>query len=193
MMDQFVHDVPDFDFDRFDDWIGQIWYEEDAGLLLRAPLCTPAVGSVLTSKVVCVAGDEMLVPAEPPAPVTKDKEEEDQADVDVPSAPPMDSSPVTEAQMREVQFANEHVPVVGKEGTKLPPKNALKEKAKRTVVHTCKHAKKYHAESGDLLSCPCSWIPPAQGKGESTADYQVRLTEFNKARSGKARKLNIRL
>jgi hypothetical protein len=179
MIDQFVGDIPDFDFDRFEDWIGQIWYERDAGLLLRAPLCTPAVGSVLTSKVVCVAANEMVVPAEPLDPAAKGKEEADTGRVAGNDAAPVeeleDSSSVTEEQVREVSFAEKHVPRVNEKGIKLDPKST-----KKVARQPKPDAKPFDRNRPDL------WEAPKNASPE-------RMAEWSKLRAKVAKKLGIKL
>jgi len=186
MMDQFVQDIPEFDFDRFEDWIGQIWYERDAGLLLRAPLCTPAVGSVLTSKVVCVAGDEMLVPASPPDPAAKGKEEEGDSHVvgndGEESSSQEDGVSATEAQLAEVQAAEQKVPVVNDKGLKVVPKASVVRLQKQTPA---KRQPKVDAKPFDK-NRPDLWEAPKNATPE-------RLAEWSKLRAKVAKKLGVKL
>lgn len=183
MIEQFTESIPDFDFDRFEDWIGQIWYERDAGLLLRAPLCTPDVGQVLTSKVVCVAGDEMLAPVNPPVLVAKDKEEMSSESVARSDGPPglvMDDESDEEGEIPEVvQTAEQAVPVVTEKGTKAP------QKAGPRVKKTADRKPKVEAKPFDK-NRPDLWEAPKNATPE-------RLAEWRKLRAKVAKKLGIKL
>jgi hypothetical protein len=75
-MDVFNASIPDFDFDRFQEWIWSIEFNKDPELLLRAPLCTSAKPDPEPSST-CVLGDQIVhveekvkTPVESSTPVT---------------------------------------------------------------------------------------------------------------------------
>lgn len=86
----FEKSIPDFDWDRFQAWITEVWstrgqdpwaYSETGEgrhPLLKAPLCTSAPTEVITVKVPSVVGDELVLP-KPKADVPKGSEEKPEA------------------------------------------------------------------------------------------------------------------
>lgn len=58
-MDVFSASIPDFDFDRFQEWIWSVEYTKDAQLLLAAPLCTASKPDPEPSST-CVLGDQIV-------------------------------------------------------------------------------------------------------------------------------------
>lgn len=175
MMDLFLKDIPDFDMDRFEDWIGNMWYTRDASLLLQAPLCTPPT-AVSEVKQPCVVDEEMLVPASP-VDVKKDKEEANEASPtsetsDDSSCPlrcdccmkPVESAPAV------VIAANKAVPHVNKKGVK------------KTVQFT--KAKALKKDDDFDPKRPDLWTPPKDA---------ARLADWKSHRAKVAKRLGIKL
>jgi hypothetical protein len=160
-IDVFNVSIPDFDFDRFRDWISliEVVAEDDkqvaASMLLQAPLCTstdkphpePSTTCVLDDQIVHVE-EKVTTPVERPDPVT----------IVFGSLPPM------------VAEADQFQPTVAKTG--LKPKKEQRFKAPLVQKkQTSKVVKK-------LQSDPRTWTMPANPRDgpEAWETYRKRMT-----------------
>jgi hypothetical protein len=76
MQDIFDKFIPDFDFDRFKEWINTVRLTQNSALLLQAPLCTSALGTEPVVKKTAVIGEQLVFPApKQDALPPKDKDE----------------------------------------------------------------------------------------------------------------------
>lgn len=138
MDDLFNKFIPDFDWDRFHDWIWSVRHNQDAQMLLEAPLCTAAPGHPKPSTT-CVIGDE-VVTAPPKPPVS----EPEAAKVDPPQEEALSAS--TPPAVEEAVLA---VPSLTSEGLKKPRETKKKKQSPQP------------AESIDLRKRPDLWTKPA--------------------------------
>lgn len=131
MTDLFNQFIPDFDWDRFHDWIWSVRYSRDPQMLLQAPLCT-GVPDTTKPSVTCVVGDEFVAVPQKPAAAEPPAEAEEQQPIPV-----------------VVEEAVQTVPDLTPEGLKKP------RVTKQERVSKKKEPKE------DLSKRPDLWKPPS--------------------------------
>lgn len=209
MIEVFNASIPDFDFDRFQQWICEVRYHEDANMLLRAPLCTASPDSYPPVKQACVVGEELMTPAakvEGPSD-PKGKEEASSgllADDERPNPDwPLDKNSVWKFTSEElvdrelldgfkrggstaaqtlVNQADAAVPVVGPGG-------------KRVQESAPKQRKKVEPDlkAGKKFTDPREWTIPAKWEQETDAAYANRLKSWQTKRASVAKRLGVKL
>ncbi len=167
MDDVFIRSIPDFDHDRFREWIKQCLAEGPA-MLLRAPMCTPPPPQLPEAKVAAVVGDELQLPPkekEDMEEVDTEREEAGQKDLylgqDAPATETSDETTISE----EVKVADKAVPKCDSKGLKKKPRAQKPENA-------------YDPKRPDL------WTPPKDPE---------RLADWKKHQAKVARRLGITL
>lgn len=166
MVDVFNASIPDFDWERFDDWIDQVLSTRDPRYLLEAPLCTAAPETAPAVKQECVVGEQLCVPVSVP----KDKEE---ADAPRPS-PSLWADEVDNAESslpQCVEQADEVVPVVKPRGAKSESRAAGPKK----------------------FSDPREWAPPKAWEQETPEQFEARLKAWGSKRLSVAKRLGVTL
>jgi len=151
-IDVFNASIPDFDFDRFQEWIWSIEYTKNAQLLLAAPLCTSAKPDPEPSST-CVLGDQIVHVEEKASPSVEQ--------------PP----PVT------ITFGS--LPAMVIEADKLQPvleKNGLKQKRVKTAKTKAK-SEAQPKEVKRLKTDPRTWTMPKEPRDGPAAweDYRKRM------------------
>lgn len=209
MIDVFNASIPDFDFDRFEEWIEHMRSSRDVASLLHAPLCTAHPDSYPPVKVTCVVGEELMQPVDEPAtdaPTTKGKEEAHEED-----AAPLYVNAVwkfTEEELMDIDVypainaleqiakANALIPVVGEGGKRVQAdQQAAKpeaQKAPAVVKGKCSH-ETFRTREGEVRECVCQWTPPKQKFQEDGAAYKSRLIKWKQLRNATAKKRGIKL
>jgi hypothetical protein len=134
MVDVFEKSIPDFDRDRYWDWICDMRATRNPDLLLRAPLCTSAPTVPTEVKHPCVVGDDLLRPPDsPPGDAPSDPDDKGKEEAWEPGdedAPSVDSEVVARpasleefeaaaALPRVVLDAAALVPLVGANGKRI--------------------------------------------------------------------------
>jgi hypothetical protein len=203
MIDVFNASVPDFDFERFHEWMNRVRFGAEPGLLLQAPLCTAHPDSYPKVKVPCVVGEELMTPVDQPpadAQVPKDKEEADcmkPVDEVEQVAGAVEQEPIPVAAVEQAKLADALIPVVG-EGGKRVDKAAPRQVSPRKVVEPkrgvvmgkCSH-KPFLKKDGSKADCVCQWTPPKRRGEESQAAYKSRISDWEKVRNAVAKKRGI--
>jgi hypothetical protein len=193
MMDLFTQFIPDFDHDRFTDWMDEVAISRRSELLLRAPLCTAALTEIPKVKTTCVVGDDILYPPAPESdvgtvanetvPLLSDEEYEAAYLNELFHAP---------AVPREVVDAAKVVPLVGTDGLKVAkslPKKAAQVPSPRLrpprgadKSAACIHKVRLDPKTREPLPCPCTWKPKTRRPTQDKAEYQAYLDNWRDKR-----------
>ena len=181
MIDVFNASIPDFDYDRFQAWIDEVYATGNAELLLQAPLCTAAATTPPVAKQTCVIGDELHIVD--PVPKDKGKEEERTSEVWKFTDEELVDTDCIPASVRN---AAKSVPIVGTNGLKA--RNKPKKVAARTAPAPCSHTKRTNKETGATYTCPCQWSPPKKKDDEPQPVFAERLSQWKQLRKKVARK-----
>jgi len=214
----FEASIPDFDWDRFREWMNLVRYSGNPGLLLQAPLCTAHPDSYPKVKVPCVVGDELLLPDKPAeeqptsvdalAPKGKEEESSEEAPLSKNSIWKFTSEELLDNDLvfaplavekgrRMVAVAELQVPVVGPEGKRVQaerPVSAPPVVAQATggsvVKGKCSH-KPFLKKDGSKADCVCQWTAPKRKGEESATAYKTRISEWEKLRNTVAKKRGV--
>lgn len=207
MGDVFNEFIPDFDWERFELWIEEIETTQDARLLLRAPLCTPAGPSPVVVKIPSVVGADMCVPE--PKKDDKGKEELDgtiptnglaaelsemssKVTVDMPTGEPASTSGsssyagnAVEPVPVMVEVANSLVPQVDSNGRRVRPQEPKPEKLPEKADKPSKEGKSH--------TDPREWVKPKVRENETAEAFGARLKLWEKKRRQVAKRLGVLL
>jgi hypothetical protein len=199
MMDLFTQFIPDFDHDRFTDWLDQVTITRRPELLLQAPLCTAAMTATPKVKTTCIVGDDILYPPAPESdPSTEAKET-------VPLLSDEEYEAIYQRELfpqsvvpREVVDAAKAVPLVGTDGLKIARPTARKASGARSPrarkpkgalpEAACSHASVLDPKTRLPLTCPCSWTPKSPKSFASKEEYDKYISEWRDKRLYAAKK-----
>jgi hypothetical protein len=198
MMDLFNKFIPDFDHDRFTDWLDEVAITRRRELLLQAPLCTAAPTEIPTVKTACVVGDDIAYPPAPESvvgtvanetvPLLSDEEYEATYLRELfPSAVP-----------REVVDAAKLVPLVGTDGLKTgkpAPAQSPRRRSRKGTANAvaCPHPVKLNSKTREPYSCPCTWVAPSRKPSQTKAEYDAYLATWRDKRAHAAKKCGLKL
>jgi hypothetical protein len=218
MNDVFTKFIPDFDHERFNNWIAEVFASGDATQLLCAPLCTPQGNELAVPKQSCVVGDVLHVVPEKVTPPADQENTTDACSTVSPTASPQPVKPkpwanyktaapapttasAEPAKVEEVKgdsdvakavrVADSAVPMVGLKG-----KRASRPGVDTRVGAEAKSAKpsgKTLATKQKVKTDPRQWVEPKKGREESTADFTSRLAKWKTSRASVAKRLKIPL
>lgn len=214
MHDVFHSFVPDFDWERFEGWIGQLSTTRDPGLLLRAPLCTAAPESYPPVKQVCVVGEELMTPVAKAADAADSKGKGEVSGEDVRCDPVTPLNPLSVSSIwkfteddlvdptvptcfgqwtKPVVEAEAKVPIVGPGGKRVQEGKKVTVLSTKLSNKATTDKKSVDAGSKKKFTDPREWTEPKKWDQESDSDFSARLVQWRKKRATVAKRLGVKL
>jgi len=165
MMDMFNTFIPDFDHDRFNQWIDCINETGDTDLFLQAPMCTDP-STPIAVKIDSIVGDELY---QVDAKETKTWGQQMEEEAALAAADP---DPIADLEAAMVEATKPNQDVLREASRAVPIPKALAAKANKPKAKA--------AFKSDNPKHPMNWPVPAQKPGQPKAAYAKFVENFEK-------------